>query len=91
MCGVGWERNLRNHGRVASRAHANDSAGYREHLIGTRRTVVGSHFERRREKKKERKRDEDEWTSCPRARTFYGLGGLNAIVNLTDGERYRHC
>jgi hypothetical protein len=47
MTCVGWERNLRNHGRVASRAYANDSAGYREHLIGTRGTVVGIHFERK--------------------------------------------
>ncbi len=40
-----WDLNLRDHGRVATGAHANDGAGNREHLFGSRRTVVGGHFE----------------------------------------------
>ena len=57
-----WALNLRDHGRVATWADADDGAGHCEHLLGTRRTVVGSHFEKERKKEKERR---DEWKGCP--------------------------
>jgi hypothetical protein len=77
--------NLRDHGRVATRAHANDGAGNREHLIGNRRTVVGSHFEEERKKKKER----DEVSG--QVADILWRGKLNADRKSDDGERYRHC
>ena len=51
---------LRDHAGVATGAHANDRAGHREHLISTRRAVVGSHFEKKRKKKK-KKKGRDGW------------------------------
>jgi len=51
-----WKVNSRDHGRIATRANTNNSAGQREHLVGIGRTIVRGHFESKQKKKKEKKR-----------------------------------
>ena len=49
-----WKINLRDHGRIATGAYANNCAGQREQLVGTRRAVVRSHCENQVKKKERR-------------------------------------
>jgi hypothetical protein len=49
-----WKVNLRDHGRIATGTYANNGAGECEQLVGTRRTVVRSHYENQVKKRETR-------------------------------------